>query len=59
MDNIEDTIIENIIRIAERVGRKLPFVKDNTNEVDPIFLTDVEVLVDQITQLTNTINKKV
>jgi len=59
MDNIENAIIENIIKIAERVGRKLPLARNDTNDFDSIFFTDVEILLDQIAKLTNTLNKKV
>lgn len=59
MDNTEGTLIENIIKIAERVGKKLPLARHEANDFDRIFFTDVEVLVDQIIKLANTINKKV
>lgn len=50
--------IENIITIAQRIGRKLPLARNDTNDFDRIFFTDVEVLIDQIAQLANS-NKKV
>lgn len=50
--------IENIITIAQRIGRKLPLARNGTNDFDRIFFTDVEVLIDQIAQLANS-NKKV